>query len=62
MAGLVVAGPWLTMVGSRLLARRTSRPATLIAGRRLADNPRAGFRAISGLILALFVTSVADRA
>ncbi|WP_376771114.1 ABC transporter permease [Rhizomonospora bruguierae] len=47
------------MVGSRLLARRTRRPATLIAARRLADNPQAGFRSISGLVLALFVASVA---
>jgi hypothetical protein len=59
MVGVVTAGPWLTMAGSRILARRTSRPAALIAGRRLADNPRAAFRSISGLILALFVTSVA---
>jgi hypothetical protein len=59
MLGVVVAGPWLTMVGSRLLARRASRPAGLIAGRRLADDPRAGFRSISGLALALFVGSVA---
>jgi hypothetical protein len=59
MAGLIIAGPWLTMIGSRVLARRASRPATLIAARRLADNPRAAFRAVSGLILALFVTSVA---
>jgi hypothetical protein len=59
MVGLVLAGPWLTMVGSRFMARRASRPATLIAARRLADNPKAGFRAISGLVLALFVTSVA---
>ena len=59
MAGVVIAGPWLTMVGSRVLARRTSSPATLIAGRRLGDNPRAAFRSISGLILALFITSVA---
>jgi hypothetical protein len=59
MIGLVVAGPWLTMVGSRLLAVRSRRPATLIASRRLADDPRAGFRAVSGLMLALFVTSVA---
>lgn len=57
MVGLLVAGPWLTMVGARRLARRTSRPAALIAGQRLADNPKAGFRAISGLVLALFVTS-----
>ena len=57
--GLLLAGPWLTMAGSRLLARRARRPAALIAGRRLADDPRGGFRAISGLVLALFVTSVA---
>jgi FtsX-like permease family len=59
MAGLLIAGPWLTMAGSALMARRTSRPATLIAARRLADNPKASFRAISGLILALFIASVA---
>jgi hypothetical protein len=59
MAGLLAAGPWLTMAGARLMARRTRRPATLIAARRLADNPKASFRSISGLILAMFVTSVA---
>jgi hypothetical protein len=58
LAGLIVAGPWLTMAGARLLARRAQRPAPLIAARRLADNPKAGFRAISGLVVALFVTSV----
>ncbi len=57
MAGLVFAGPWLTMAGSKVMVLRTSRPAMLIAGRRLADNPRAAFRSVSGLILALFVTS-----
>jgi hypothetical protein len=59
MTGLVLAGPWLTMAGARVMARHASRPATLIAARRLADNPKAGFRAISGIMLALFVTSVA---
>ncbi|WCN78851.1 ABC transporter permease [Micromonospora sp. LH3U1] len=59
MAGLVFAGPWLTMVGARVMARYANRPAALIAARRLADNPKAGFRAISGIMLALFVTSVA---
>ncbi len=59
MTGLVIAGPWLTMLGSRLMARRATRPATLIAGRRLADNPKAGFRAVSGLVLAVFVGSCA---
>ncbi len=59
MIGLVIAGPWLTMAGARIMARRTSRVETLVAGRRLSDNPRGAFRAISGLILAIFVTSVA---
>jgi hypothetical protein len=59
MAGLVIAGPWLTMAGARIMARRARRPDTLIAARRLADDPRAGFRAVSGLVLALFVTAVA---
>lgn len=58
MAGLVVAGPWLTMACARLMANRATRPATLIAARRLADNPKAGFRAISGIMLALFVSTV----
>ncbi|MFG2692320.1 FtsX-like permease family protein [Kitasatospora sp. NPDC048407] len=53
--GLVLSGPWLTMKGAALIARRTQRPATLIAVRRLADNPAAGFRAVSGLVLALLV-------
>ncbi|WP_377273225.1 FtsX-like permease family protein [Peterkaempfera sp. SMS 1(5)a] len=57
MVGLVIAGPWLTMTVARAVARRTRRPATLIAVRRLADDPKAGFRAVSGLVLALFVTT-----
>lgn len=59
MVGLVLAGPWLTRAGSRLLIGRTKRPDMLIAGRRLSDNPHAGFRAVSGLVLALFIGSVA---
>jgi hypothetical protein len=57
--GLVTAGPWLTMAGARALARRTSSPSGLIAARRLADDPRGAFRAISGLVLALFITTAA---
>ena len=47
------------MATARVMARRTSRPGTLIAARRLADDPRAAFRAVSGLVLALFITTVA---
>ena len=59
IVGLFIAGPWLTMAAARAMARWTSRPATLIAARRLADDPRAAFRAVSGLVLALFITTVA---
>ena len=59
IVGLIIAGPWLTMAAARVMARRTSRPGALIAARRLADDPRAAFRAVSGLVLALFVTTVA---
>ncbi|MDH6109961.1 ABC-type lipoprotein release transport system permease subunit [Kitasatospora sp. MAP12-15] len=57
LGGLVIAGPWLTMAGARLMASHARRPALLVAGRRLSDDPRAGFRAVSGLILALCITS-----
>ncbi|WP_433618185.1 FtsX-like permease family protein [Dactylosporangium sp. CA-139114] len=59
MVGLVIAGPWITMVGARLMARHARRLPTLVAARRLADNPQAAFRAISGVMLTLFVVSVA---
>ena len=57
VVGLVLAGPWFTTAGSRLMVKRASRPAALIAGRRLLDNPKAAFRFISGLVIALFVAS-----
>ena len=59
IVGLIIAGPWLTMAAARVMARRTSHPGALIAARRLADDPRAAFRAVSGLVLALFITTVA---
>jgi hypothetical protein len=59
IAGLIFAGPWLTMAVARLMAQWTRRPGTLIAARRLADDPKAAFRAVSGLVLALFITTVA---
>jgi hypothetical protein len=57
IVGLVLAGPWFTTAGSRLMVKRASRPATLLASRRLLDNPKAAFRFISGLVIALFIAS-----
>jgi hypothetical protein len=59
LAGLFIAGPWLTMAAAAAMARWTSRPATLLAARRIGDDPRAAFRAVSGLVLALFITTAA---
>ena len=59
IVGLVLAGPWFTTAGSRIMVKRASRPATLIAGRHLLDNPKAAFRFVSGLVIALFVASAA---
>ena len=59
LVGLFTAGPWLTMAAAAAMARWTSRPATLLAARRIGDDPKAAFRAVSGLVLALFITTVA---
>ncbi|MGH2717776.1 MAG: FtsX-like permease family protein, partial [Actinomycetota bacterium] len=55
MVGLVLAGSWLTMMASRLLAKVARGGSTLLAARHLADNPKGSFRAVSGLVIAVFV-------
>lgn len=54
MAGLVLGGSWLTMEIARILARGARGASTLLAARRLADNPKGAFRTASGLVLAVF--------
>ncbi len=60
MVGLIWAGPWLTDVGARAITRGANRADILLAGRRLSDDPRTAFRSISGLVLALFLASLAS--
>jgi hypothetical protein len=55
MIGLVVGGPWLTARAARVSPRLMSGAAPLLAGRRLADNPKGAFRSIRGLVLAVFL-------
>src|SRR5215831_5192050 len=55
MIGLVIAGPWLTSVISRLFGRLSRGSSALLATRRLADNPNRAFRAVTGLVLAVFL-------
>jgi hypothetical protein len=60
MGGIVFAGPWVTMCSSRLLARIGGGAAAVLAARRLADDPRATFRTVAGVTVAVFVgTAVA---
>ena len=56
--GIVAAGPWLTVLTARGIGRVGRRPSSLLASRRLEDDPSTGFRAVSGLVLAVFVASV----
>jgi hypothetical protein len=55
LIGLVIAGPWLTSVTSRLFGSLCRGPSALLAARRLADNPKTAFRSVTGLVLAVFL-------
>jgi hypothetical protein len=55
IAGIVLSGAWLTSLIGQTLASIGRRAPSLLAARRLQDNPAGGFRAIGGLILAVFV-------
>jgi ABC-type antimicrobial peptide transport system permease subunit len=59
MIGLVIAGPWLTAWAARLFGRVANGSAALLASRRLADNPGRAFRAVTGLVLAVFLGTMA---
>lgn len=55
--GLMLAGSWLTSVISRVAARFTARPTTLIAAKRIKEHSRHVFRSVGGVVLALFAGS-----
>ena len=59
MIGLVIAGPWLTTALARWCGRVLGgRASGLLASRRLADDPKAAFRAVRGLVLAVFLGTI----
>ena len=58
MVGLVVAGPWFTWATARLFGSMSRGAAPLLASRRLADNPKAAFRSVTGLVLAVFLGTI----
>ncbi|MEX5303310.1 ABC transporter permease [Kocuria sabuli] len=55
--GLVVIGPWLTLLVSRIGLARASSAAAVIAAGRIRSTPVATFRAVSGLVVAVFMVS-----
>jgi hypothetical protein len=55
MIGLVIAGPWLTVQAARLFGWLSPGSSALLATRRLADSPKAAFRSVTGLVLAVFL-------
>jgi hypothetical protein len=58
MIGLVTGGPWLTAALARLSARVLNGASPLLATRRLADDPKTAFRAVRGLVLAVFLGTI----
>lgn len=56
---LVTAGPLVTSLLGKVFTARWRSPATLLAGRRLRDDPKAAFRASAGVVLAVFAGSMA---
>jgi hypothetical protein len=55
MVGMMIAGPWLTTVATKIFHRYARGGSSLLAAGRLSDNPRAAFRAVSGIVLAVLV-------
>lgn len=58
LVGAVVIGPWLCLLVSRAMIRYGRRVTTLIAARHIAADPRGAYRAVSGVALAVFVTTL----
>jgi hypothetical protein len=51
-----VVGPWAVQVIGKTLANLANGPVALLAGRRLADDPKGAFRPVAALVLSGFVT------
>ena len=50
-----LAGPWVVGMVGRITTRVARRPHTLLAGRRLVDDPRSAWRTIGGVALTGFI-------
>ena len=57
IVGFVAIGPWLCLLAALGIARASRRVPGLIAARRMGGDPRATFRAVSGVVLAAFAVT-----
>ncbi len=55
LIGFSIGGPWMTMTSARVLSKLVPSASSLLAARRLANDPKTAFRAVSGLVLAAFL-------
>ena len=64
VAGINVVGPFIVWATALLLARIAPTPSLMVGARRLAGDPRAGWRAVAGITFALviagFLTMIAS--
>lgn len=56
--GIVLAGSWLTKVASVAFAKSARTGPSLVAAGRLARHPRATFRSVAGVVVAVFIVSM----
>ncbi|MER6870765.1 FtsX-like permease family protein [Amycolatopsis sp. NPDC000673] len=55
----MVVGPWVTSAVGGTFVRAWRRPSSLLAGRRLRNDPKGSYRASAGIVLAVFTGSMA---
>ena len=55
VAGINVVGPFIVWITALALAKIAPTPSLMVGARRLAGDPRAGWRAVSGITFALVI-------
>jgi len=55
VAGLNVVGPFVVWIAALVLAKAATTPSLMVGARRLAGDPRAGWRAVAGITFALVI-------
>ena len=55
VAGMNVVGPFIVWIVARALAKTAPLPSVMVGARRLAADPRAGWRSVSGITFALVI-------